>query len=92
MSKQHKKRSKSSAASKGAYARQASAKQAAKKMVKAQQRITKEQAADVTARINDEFAKVHMLDQQRAGTVSASSTRIVPEGTMQELTDVLQAL
>ncbi len=62
MPKQQKKRSKSNGAPKDA--RQASAKQAAKKMVKARQRITREQAADVTARINDEFAKVQMLDQQ----------------------------
>ncbi|RDX44864.1 hypothetical protein OH76DRAFT_1408657 [Lentinus brumalis] len=90
MPKQQKKRSKSNVASKDA--RQALAKQAAKKMVKARQRITREQAADVTARINDEFAKVQMLDQQCTGTMLNTFSGTVPEGTVQELTDVMQAL
>ncbi|RPD78188.1 hypothetical protein L226DRAFT_567863 [Lentinus tigrinus ALCF2SS1-7] len=89
MSKHQKKPSKPSLPLKNA--RHASAKRAAKKSMKARQRITKEQAADVTARINDEFAKVHMLNQKSAGIVPVPAM-LVPEGTVQELADVMQAL
>ena len=73
MSKQRKRRSKSNTVSKDA--RQVSAKQAAKKSTKARQRITKEQAADLTARLNNEFSAVPMLSEKvRSQTCSTSYT------------------
>ncbi|KAI0745518.1 hypothetical protein C8Q76DRAFT_33093 [Earliella scabrosa] len=73
--------------------RLATAKQIAKKRSKAQRRITKDQVADLSAQINNDFAGIQTFyTQSTPGYPESGPALLLPEKSVHELADVMKEL